>query len=269
MFLMNIYKAIYKMIEHDGIEHAGYMSFMMLLSIFPFFIFILAFTSFFGAAELGELFVKLSAQHLPESSTHAIKPRIAELVKLPPPSLLNLAIFGALWTSSSFVECLRTILNRVYEVKRAPNYIWRRLLSIIQFLVISSVIALAMFLLVIIPNILFRIPTVATLIYQHRDMIDFVRYILIFISLFVTISSLYYFIPNIRLRYRDVIPGTFLVIIAWTISAFFLSKYISYYNQLSIVYGSLGSIIVTLLFFYIINMIFIVGSEFNYLTSGK
>ena len=51
------------MIDHDGIEHSGYMSFMVLLSIFPFFIFILAFTGFFGASELGEKFIQLALEN--------------------------------------------------------------------------------------------------------------------------------------------------------------------------------------------------------------
>ena len=263
----NIYKAVDKMIEHDGVEHAGYMAFMMLMSIFPFFVFILAFTSFFGASELGELFLELSVQNLPAHSVESIKDHIEELLVAPPQGLLTLAILGTLWTSSSFVECLRTILNRVYEVKRAPNYILRRMLSIFQFLVISSAITLAMLLFVIIPNIIFHIQTLHDLIDSYKDSIDIVRYCLVFISLFFTVSSLYYFIPNIKLKYKEVIPGTFLVIIAWSVSGIFFSKYIIYYNQLSIIYGSLGSIIITLIFFYILNMIFIIGAEFNHLFS--
>ena len=139
--ICNLSQAIASMIEHDGIEHSGYMSFMILVSIFPFFIFILAFTSFFGASELGEKFIELAVENMPNHSIDSIRSRIHELMNAPPQGLLTLAIFGTIWTSSSFVECLRTILNRVYEIKSPPNYIFRRLLSIGQFLIISSVIS--------------------------------------------------------------------------------------------------------------------------------
>jgi len=264
--ICNLYKSIEKMIEHDGIEHSGYMSFMMLVSIFPFFIFILAFTSFFGASELGEKFIELALESMPEHSIDSIRSRINELISSPPQSLLTLAILGTLWTSSSFVECLRTILNRVYQITSPPNYILRRLLSIAQFLGISAIISLAMLMLIIIPIGLEKIPQFMQIIDDYSFIIKASRYTLIFVSLLFSVCSLYYIIPNANLKLMEVIPGALLTVILWSVSGYLLSKYIVYYRQLSIVYGSLGSIIVTLIFFYIVNMIFIIGAEFNYLT---
>lgn len=267
--LSKFYLAIVRMIDHDGVEHAGYMAFMMLLSIFPFFIFILAFTSFFGLSELGEMFIWFTIDNMPENSIAAIKSRISEMIADPPHGLLTLAIFGTLWTSSSFVECLRTILNRVYEVKSPPIYILRRLLSIVQFLIISSAICCAMLILIIIPVILTKIHYFVILKHEYRSIINVVKYLAVFMSLFTTISLLYYLIPNISLKYREVAPGALLTVILWSMSGYFLSKYILYYNQFSVVYGSLGSIIITLIFFYIINVIFIIGAEFNFLLSHQ
>lgn len=264
-----LYKSVENMVNHDGIEHSGYMSFMMLVSIFPFFIFILAFTSFFGVSELGEKFIALALENMPQHSIDSIRSRIDELSKSPPQGLLTLAIFGTLWTASSFVECLRTILNRVYEITSPPNYILRRLLSIMQFLVISSLISLAMLALIIIPIGLEKIPPIRQLINQYVFIIEISRYSLIFLSLLFSVCSLYYIIPNAKLRLIEVIPGAILTIILWALSGHLLSKYIIYYRQLSIVYGSLGSIIVTLMFFYIVNLIFIIGAEFNYLVMKK
>lgn len=264
-----LYHAFFKTIDHDGVEHSGYMSFMILLSIFPFLVFLLALTSFFGASELGENFITIFLENMPELATDAIKNRINELSKTPPQSLMTLAIVGSVWTASSFVECLRTILNRVYEIKSPPPYIRRRLLSIVQFLIISILITFTMFLLVIIPLILTKVPALLEVIEDYKSTLNVIRYLLILCSLFLTASSLYYIIPNAKLNFTDVIPGAIVTMILWVISGYLLSTYIIYYNQLSVIYGSLGSIIVTLIFFYIINMIFIYGAEFNYLLTQK
>ncbi len=263
--IVNLYKSVIRMINHDGIEHSGYMSFMVLLSIFPFFIFILAFTGFFGASELGEKFIQLALENMPAQSIDSIRTRVKELITTPPQGLLTLAIIGSLWTSSSFVECLRTILNRVYEITSPPNYFLRRMLSIAQFLFISTVICLAMLLLIIIPIGLQKIPQFMNLIQDYKTILNLSRYFLIFLSLFFTVCSLYYLIPNIKLQFLEVIPGALLSVFLWVLSGYLLSTYLVYYNQLDIIYGSLGSIIVTLIFFYIVNMIFILGAEFNYL----
>lgn len=263
--IINLYQSIIKMVDHDGVEHSGYMSFMVLLSIFPFFIFILAFTSFFGASEIGERFIHIALENMPAQSIESIRSRVNELISAPPQRLLTLAIIGSLWTSSSFVECVRTILNRVYEIKSPPNYFFRRMLSIAQFIFISMMICLAMLLLIIIPIGLSKIPQIMVVINDYKTILNSFRYFFIFLSLFLTVSSLYYLIPNVKLKFSEVLPGAFLSVILWIISGYLLSKYIVYYNQLNIVYGSLGSIIITLIFFYIINMIFIIGAEFNYL----
>ncbi|MFY9589668.1 YihY/virulence factor BrkB family protein [Rickettsia endosymbiont of Halotydeus destructor] len=263
-----LYHAFFRTIDHDGVEHSGYMSFMILLSIFPFLVFLLALTSFLGASELGQNFIQIFLESMPEQATESIQNRIRELLSAPPQSLMTLAVVGSVWTASSFVECLRTILNRVYEIKSPPPYIRRRLLSIIQFLIISILITLAMFLLVFIPIILTKIPVILEVIEQYKNILNVIRYALILALLFFGASSLYYILPNAKLNFVDVFPGAFLTVILWIISGYLLSTYIVYYNQLNIMYGSLGSIIVTLIFFYIINMIFIYGAEFNYLMNN-
>ncbi len=259
------YQAAVKVVEHDGVEHSGYMSFIILLSIFPFLVFLLALTTFIGASELGQNFIVYFIDTMPELATDSLKSRINELGKSPPQSLMTLAIVGSIWTASSFVECLRTILNRVYEINTPPPYIRRRLLSIVQFLIISILITFIMFLLVIIPIFLSKIQVIVEVIDQYKHILNFLRYSIILGSLFMTASSLYYIVPNKQLSFSDVAPGALLTVILWVISGYLLSTYIMYYHQLSVIYGSLGGIIVTLIFFYIINIIFIYGAEFNYL----
>ncbi|MCC8399623.1 MAG: YihY/virulence factor BrkB family protein [Rickettsia endosymbiont of Culicoides impunctatus] len=260
-----LYQAILKTIEHDGVEHSGYMSFMILMAFFPFLVFLLALTSFIGASELGQNFITIFLESMPELATDSIKTRINELSKTPPQSLMTVAIVGSIWTASSFVECLRTILNRVYEIKSPPPYIRRRLLSIVQFLVISIFVTFAMFILIIVPIILTKLPMILQIMEEHMLALTILRYVIIFCSLFITSSSLYYIVPNITLNFTEVVPGALLTVILWVISGYLLSTWIRSYNQLSIIYGSLGGIIGTLIFFYIINMIFIYGAEFNYL----
>ena len=126
-----------------------------------------------------------------------------------------------------------------------------------------------MLLLVIIPIGLEKIPKFMSFIEDYKAVLNFARYGVVVLSLFFAVCSLYYIIPNVHLRFLEVVPGAFLTVILWVLSGFLLSRYIVYYNQLNIIYGSLGSIIVTLVFFYIVNMIFIIGAEFNYLMRSK
>ena len=182
---------------------------------------------------------------------------------------MTIAIIGTIWTSSSFVEGMRTILNRIYHISTPPPYLMRRLLSIVQFLIINIFISCVMFILIFVPIGLRKVPEIGHMLDTFSPSWTYFRYLLIFLSLFGTVSTFYYVLPNIKLKFIDIVPGSLLTIILWTISGNLLSTYIVYYTQLSVLYGSLGSIILTLIFFYIFSMIFIYGAEFNYAIQHK
>lgn len=265
MQLKLFFKALNRTITHDGIEHAGYMAFMVLLSLFPFIIFIVAFTGFLGISFLGENFVTILVEALPETAIKSFLPRINEIVKSPPSGLLTMVTISTIWTSSSFVEALRTILNRVYQVETLPAYWFRRLLSIVQFLFITGAITVIMLVLILVPIIINRIPELDFIIKNLGVYYSYGRYLIMAGSLIITAAWLYYMIPNVKLKFKNVLPGAFIATILWLALGYVVANYITYYNQINIVYGSLGSIVITLLFFYAGNIIFIYGAEFNHL----
>jgi membrane protein len=264
-----LYQASINTVRHDGIEHAGYMAFLSLLALFPFLVFLVAVTGFFGASEIGVKLSYILMNNLPTNVSAFLEPRIAEITSGPPQGLMTLAIVGAIWTASSSVEGWRTILNRIYHISTPPAYILRRLLSIAQFLLLTLFILLAIFLLILAPIMWDKICELLNIATILNPLWNKIRYLIVLFSLWFFAATLYYMIPNVKLKFRSVISGSILAMILWTISAMLLSAYISKFKQVNLIYGSLGGIIITLVFFYIINMIFIYGAEFNYLVSKE
>jgi membrane protein len=275
-YLKLLYDALDRTVMHDGIEHAGYMAFLSLLSIFPFLVFLMAITGFFGETTLGESFIDIIFTNLPEDFTTALKPRMIEIISGPPQGLLTVSIVGAIWTASSSVEGLRTILNRAYRIKTPPAYIWRRLLSIVQFLALTGIIIVAMFLLVVLPIIYSYLDTLLQLegLIENSQLFDptilkpissSFRTFIVFVTLFMVVSALYCILPNAKIVYKSVIPGSIVVVLLWYNSGALLISYFRDFEQVNVIYGSLGGIIASLLFFYVINLIFIFGAEYNYL----
>jgi membrane protein len=272
--------AIENLINHDGVEHAGYLAFITLLSFFPFLIFFMTFTAFIGSSEYGKEMISLLLSNMPEYLHSTLKTRIEEIVSGPPGSLLTLSILGVIWTSSSTVEGIRTILNKIYHVKTPPTYIMRRLLSIIQFFIITVILIISMFMLVFLPNFYQEIShnTYLKPLFEMLNQLslslfnpiwDNARHITFVIMLFSGIMFLYKVIPNVKLKCRNIIPGAVLVTILWMTSGSLMSEYIYIFSQVNIVYGSLAGFIITLLFFYILHIIFIYGAEINYLINKK
>ncbi len=252
--------------KHDGIEHAGYLAFLGLLALFPFFVFLVAVIGVIGQGESGAAFISSVLESLPVDLTKAIRPRILEIVSGPPQGLLTVSIFGAIWTASSAVEGVRTVLNRAYHVHTPPAYPLRRLLSIFQLVLFASIMIIAMLLVIMFPLILQYIGQWFGMEFsaQIEKLFSKTLLYIVMFSLFFAVSFIYYLLPNIKQRLISVVPGAALVVILWIGAANLFTAYLSNFNQVNLIYGSLGGVIAALVFFYICNIIFIFGAELNY-----
>ncbi|MBT4989582.1 MAG: YihY/virulence factor BrkB family protein [Rickettsiales bacterium] len=253
-------------IRHDGVEHAGYLSFLAILSLFPFLVFLFSFAAWLGEIYLGEELAKIIISHLPDAHGATLAIRIKEITSGPPQNLLNIAILGAIWTASSSVEGLKTILNRAYRVHTPPSYLFRRLMSIAQFLLMVSIIIITMTFMLILPFLIDWLENLLNIndLLGGANRYVIVRYGVSMTIWFSIISLIYYFIPNLKQSWRNIMPGAFLVVILWSIISTLFSIYLSNFNQVNLIYGSLAGFIVALLFFYLLSMVLIFGAEFNY-----
>jgi membrane protein len=253
--------ALVDTIRHDGIEHAGYLAFLSILSLFPSLIFLISIVGFFGASTAGIDLVNKILSSAPGEISSALAPRIHEITSGPEQSFLTIAIIGVIWTASSSVEGCRTILNRAYRVAFPPTYLWRRLVSILEFFVIISTIVSGIFIFVVVPNFLKELN-----IGLHAADFDifYLRQIAIFFLLTCATSLLYYALPNAKQKITQTVPGSILAVILWISFGRLFEIYLEDFHQVNFVYGSLAGIIASLMFFYLISLVFIFGAEFNY-----
>jgi membrane protein len=264
----SFYKALIDTINHDGVEHAGYLSFLLMLSIFPFLVFFVALIGLVGNKGLADLLVEMIINSSWANFIDALKPRILEITSSPPQSLLTLAIVSAIWTASSIFEGLRTILNRAYRVKNAPAYLLRRLLSIFEFATVTVVIVIFLVILIVLP-VLFHL--LESYHFYNSEVAGWLgpesqalRAILGLAFTFFMITGLYYFLPNRKQKLKNTMPGALMVFLGWYLSSYLFKMYLANFHQVNIIYGSIAGIIIALLYFYVCSLVFIFGAEFNY-----
>ena len=256
--------AVIDTIRHDGIEHAGYLAFLSILSLFPSLIFLISIIGLVGASEIGVDFVNNILHSIPKEMAQALSPRINEIVSGPENSFLTIAIIGVIWTASSSVEGCRTILNRAYRVAFPPPYLWRRLFSIMEFFVIIFTIISAIITFVIVPRVLKDLETKFNFALNIDYDFFYLRYIAFLFLLATATSMLYYALPNAKQKITQTVPGSILAVFLWIVLEHLFSFYLEQFHQLNFVYGSIAGIIISLMFFYLISLIFILGAEFNY-----
>ncbi|MFO0388482.1 MAG: YihY/virulence factor BrkB family protein [Alphaproteobacteria bacterium] len=264
--IKGIWKAAVNTVNHDGIEHAGYLAFLGLLAMFPFLVFVFSIVGLAGQGETGAAFIKTLLQSLPYSVSSALEPRINEIISGPPQGLLTISILGAIWTASSAVEGLRTVLNRAYHVGTPPAYWFRRSLSVLQLFIFTSILIGGMILLLAVPFVLDYLQSFTKLRITPNDEASLHNmFMLLSIGfIFLSVCCIYYLIPNIKQSLLAVVPGAIIVVGLWIFAAGLFASYLANFDQVNLIYGSLGGIIAALLFFYICNIIFIFGAELNY-----
>lgn len=272
-------QALTSTIRNDGIEHAGYISFLFMLTIFPFLIFFAIVAAILTQLYLAKYLDQTLAEALTDIILHsswanfitALQPRIVEISTTPPHSFLTLALFSMLWTASSIFEALRSCLNKAFQVKRPPPYIWRRLRSIGQFITVVLIIATMTFILKVWPaitDLIFAKVAVnahglepwwyvpASVMWAQSNAVR--------LGLAVIVLYLYYVLPDTKQNLRQTLPGTITTVCGWWGFSYLFSYYIRLFSQINLIYGSITSIIICLLYFHICSLIFIYGGELNY-----
>lgn len=268
IFLNNIFvRAALRLTENNGIEMAGYLAYLNIFSIFPFIFILMTMVSFIGESHTGVDFTNKILALTPSYLIEILKPHIDALLSGPPLGLFNFIFIGAIWTASSSVASLKQMFNKIYAVKDPPNYLFTRIRSILQFISAVIIILAAMLVFIILPAILKYIETKFHLKAPEIGHPIF-RYLAITIVVILVISAIYNNLTNKKLSFRSTVPGAFIAFIIWYVSAKALTFYTTNFNQLNITYGSLATVIIVLIFFYLINFALLYGAEFNYQLSN-
>jgi membrane protein len=258
-----LFRGIRDTINHDGIEHAGYLSFLAILSFFPSLIFLITVLGWLGELKIGNDFLYNLLKNLPAEMSTGLKPRIDEILSGPSGEYLTIAFISIIWTASSAVEGLRTILNKAYNIKFPPPYLWRRFLSIIEFFTIIFIIITAIVVLIVAPNIFRLISAKMTIPIVIDYDFFYLRQLAMIIILIISTTMLYYILPSTKQNLKKTLPGAVLATILWIIASKCFAYYLHHYGQINFIYGSIANIIISMIFFYIVSFIFILGAEFN------
>ena len=257
-------KGLTKLLNDHGFEHAGYIAFLNLFSVLPLFIILISFMGLWYETELGIKIIRSIVKLLPDYALSVVGPQIDSIFAKPSIHLISFVSLGAIWTTSSSLEGMRTIFNKVYRVKDRPSFLITRLTSILQFffLIVCTLGAIAMF--VILPKIVHKLETIIHYTLPNIEN-PYTNTILMWVIAILVVGVVYYSLTNKKLVFLEVLPGAALTILLWYLSSAMLAYYIANWANFNVLYGSLTGVIITLIFFYIVNIILIYGAEINYL----
>ncbi len=264
-----LYDAVMDMSRKDGFEISGYIAYSGMFALFPFLIFLTSLGGMFGSQQSTGQVIDYITDYVPKDVADTLVPVVRQVTSTPRHGLLTIGLLTTIWSSVSGVDALRLALNRAYAAEEKRHYLYRKLQSLL-FVIGGVVIIFLLSVLIILAPYLLQM---ADFVYKEVNrvsplpriapLLQIGRYGLGLLLLTGTLVLMHRWLPSRRIAWRDIVPGAVFTTTLWTIGATAFSYYIGKFSHYGATYGSLGGVIITLLFFYLTAAIFILGGEVN------
>ncbi|WIE68805.1 YihY/virulence factor BrkB family protein [Curtobacterium sp. MCLR17_054] len=193
-----------------------------------------------------------------------IKEPLEGLVRSPAaPITFIVGVLGALWSASGYVGAFGRAMNRIYNV-REGRPIWK-LRPTMLGVTVTTVVLLVVGLLVLVSGPLARsFGDVIGLGDVAATVLLIVQWPILLVIAIIVVAVLYYWSPNVKQpKFRWVSGGSILAILIWVIASVGFGFYVGNFSNYNATYGSLGGVIVFLLWIWITNNALLFGAEFD------
>ena len=252
-----------RLVEHDVFDRAAGLSYYFLFALFPTLLFLTALLGLLPIPRLMDRLLDYITRVLPGDAASILTRTLAEVVKGARGSLVSIGVLAALWGAASGMVSIRTALNVAYDARdRRPR--WRQRLDAVALTVWFSLFTLLALLLLVFGERLGDAVAGALGVGAiFTGAWNIARWPLILLLALLGITLVYHFAPAVRHRWRWVTPGSVFALLGWLLASFGLRLYVSYFGNYNATYGSIGGVILLMLWFYLSSLTLLIGAEID------
>lgn len=256
--------AVWTFLADDGWAIASHIALSMLMSLFPFLIFLTALAGVLDLRPLANEAIQLILETWPDQVAEPIAREIHNVVNQVRADVLTAGVALAIYFSSNGIESLRIGLNRAYGMKE--HRAWYRLRAgSVVFVVVGAAAMLALsFLVVLGPLIWQTMVANVPALKPMSGVVTVARLGTTTLILLVALLMAHLWLPAGRRSLRDVLPGIVVTLTLWLVAATAFGSYLGEFaSNYVTTYAGLASVMVALVFLYLTATAFIFGGELN------
>ncbi|AXI08388.1 ribonuclease [Oceanobacillus zhaokaii] len=262
--IIAVWKQLFQRMEQvDIFGIAAQLAYFFLLSLFPFLLFLLNLVAYLPINE--QMIIDIIGYYAPDDIVNLINTNVSRIINQQNGGLLSIGIIGTLWASSNAIHAIVKAFNRAYAIEENRSFVVSRLIAVI--LTISMVIVIMVSLL---------LPVFGRIIGEHifgffnltSSFIviwNALRWVISTFIFFIVLLALYKIAPNVPMPLKDAVWGAVISTILWQAISYGFSYYVNIIADYSVNYGSLGTVIVLMIWFYLLGIIIIIGGIVNVL----
>ena len=269
-FVRILYDAYWRFVADDGWAIASHIALSMLMSLFPFLIFLTALAGSLGRGNLADEATNLLLETWPQQVADPMAQQIRAVIDNSHRGVLTFGVVFAIYFSSNGVEALRVALNRSYGlVEHRPWWLTR--LESVFYVLVSAITLLAIsFLVVLGPIVWDLIVRNFPALEPYRQIVTATRLLVATLITVTALLVLHLYLPCGKRHLGQVWPGILVTLVlalgSGVAFGFYLTKAAPNYVA---TYAGLASVMIALVFLYTISAVFIYGGSVNALLLGR
>jgi membrane protein len=253
----------HEIVEDDVLGEAAELSFFFLLALFPLLILLTNIFGYFAhSADLRSSLLGYFRRVLPGSAFRLVVGTLNQITNGAGTGKLSLGIVGTIWAASSGMSALSDGLNRAYAIKDSRPWWKARLIAIGLTFLFAVFTALALGLILVGGQLGGYLAIGVGLGRAFAWFWGIARWALTFLFVLTTVHLLYRFAPDMReWKWRWMTPGALVAVGIWMVVSIGFRLYLRYFNSYNATYGSLGAVVILMLWFYLTAIAILTGAE--------
>ena len=253
-------------IDDNLFGRASQLAYSFFSALFPALIAVSSLMGLFAKSSIALYYTLLArlGQLIPPSAFSLVMDTFKETTSASTTGKVTLGVLVALFSASVGISAIQDTLNAVYKVKETRAFWKARLQAIGVTLLVAFLIVLALLALLVGDYVAKQVSHLLTRGYGLGAAIQIITWTMASLLMVLSFEAMYYFCPDVHSRrWRGITPGGVIGLLGWIVGSVGLRVYLHYFNSYSVTYGSLGAVVILLLWFYLTGVMILLGGEVN------
>jgi membrane protein len=258
-------KRVYHEINDDEVlTRSAALAYYFVSALFPMIFFLMAMLGLFAQSQdLQSSLLNYTARFMPGDAYLLVQKTLQEIANHSSGLKLVFGLVLALWSGAGGVVSIMDALNRCYHVKDSRPFWKQRLIALGLTVAIAALTIMAL-------TIVLYGGDIADSVGRHLGLSNIAvmtwhisQWPIALFFVVVSFALLYYWGPDAEQQWQWITPGSLVGVLTWIGASLLFRVYLHFFNSYSKTYGSLGAVIVLLLWLYISGLAIMVGGEIN------
>jgi membrane protein len=269
--LFDVYKFFAAEIRANSLPNRSKsIAYSFFLAIFPALTFVFALIPYLPyLRHLDTNILNLLKQVLPNEETYNfiktfLEPILRDLARHKRGGLLTGSILLVLFLTSNGVLSMMHSFDKRHQHYRRRNPLQNRWIALKITVLLILLFIFSIVLIVLGQELISLISLVFHIQGKFTQLaLNFLRFVLIILMFFFSLSLIYYYGPNTKKRYKFISPGSTVATVLSVLISIFYSYYVSNFSKLNVIFGSIGTIMLLMIWLNINAFVLLIGYEIN------